>query len=425
MTMQIQSSTQTIQTFAASLTQREQGFSTYHDRRVSPAETFDAISPFFRNLGITRVGFLTGLDRVGIPVAFATRPNSHTLSVFQGKGVDADAARTSAAMEALETRVAEIEPASLTWATVNDVAGSAAGMIDLHSTARCVPSEIGDGQIPWVSGFDILSGKQVMVPWWLAGMDHRGERPAGFEQSSDGLASGNTHAEALLHGLCELVERDAWTLVQLKSEQELDACLVDPTSVEDAVLDLMVSRLRNAGIQLLLLDMTTDLQVPAFLAVLIPDSTAKRSDPRWSQICGGCGCHPDPVRAMLRAITEAAQSRLTAIAGSRDDFSPRIYQHMRGDNALSRLVALSSLDRRPVQYRELDATRHSINGTIDHILGRLKLAGIRQVVAVPMQDAGLPVSVVRVVVPGLEVELSGQYLQLGIRAANAIRRSRH
>jgi ribosomal protein S12 methylthiotransferase accessory factor len=98
---------------------------------------------------------------------------------------------------------------------------------------------------------------------------------------------------------------------------------------------------------------------------------------------------------------------------------------MRGDNALSRLVALSSLDRRPVQYRELDATRHSINGTIDHILARLRLAGIRQVVAVPMQDAGLPVSVVRVVVPGLEVELSGQYLQLGIRAANAIRRSRH
>lgn len=328
--MQIQSSTQTIQTFAASLTQREQGFSTYHDRRVSPAETFDAISPFFRDLGITRVGFLTGLDRVGIPVAFATRPNSHTLSVFQGKGVDADAARTSAAMEALETRVAEIEPTSLTWATVNDVAGSAAGMIDLHSTARCVPSEIGDGQIPWVTGLDILSGNQVMVPWWLAGMDHRGERPAGFEQSSDGLASGNTHAEALLHGLCELVERDAWTLVQLKSEQELNACLVDPASVEDAVLDLMVRRLRNAGIQLLLLDMTTDLQVPAFLAVLIPDSTAKRSDPRWSQICGGCGCHPDPVRAMLRAITEAAQSRLTAIAGSRDDFSPRIYQHMRG-----------------------------------------------------------------------------------------------
>lgn len=425
MTMQIQSSTQTIQKFAASLTQREHGFSTYHDRRVSPAETYEAIRPFFRDLGITRVGFLTGLDTVGIPVAFATRPNSYTLSVFQGKGVDADAARTSAAMEALETRVAEVQPASLTWATVDDVAGSAMGMIDLHSTARCVPSEIGGRELPWVPGLDILSGNQIMVPWWLAGMDHRGERPAGFEQSSDGLASGNSQAEALLHGLCELVERDAWTLVQLKSEHELNACLVDPATVEDALIDLMVGRLRDAGMQLALLDMTTDLQVPAFLAVLIPHSTAKRSDPRWSQVCGGCGCHPDPVRAMLRAITEAAQSRLTAIAGSRDDFSPRIYQHMRADNALSRLVALSSQDRRRVHYREIDAARHSINGTIDHILGRLKLAGIRQVVAVPMQDAGLPVSVVRVIVPGLEVELSGQYLQLGIRAANAIRRSRH
>lgn len=423
MTMQIQSSNPTLQTFATSLASREQGFSTYHDRRVAPAETYENIQPFFRELGITRVGLLTGLDTVGIPVAFATRPNSFTLSVFQGKGVDTDAARASAAMEALETRIAEIEPASLVRATVSDMASSGRGMLDLHSTARCVPSEIGAGEIPWASGLDIVSGHPVMVPWWLAGMDHRGERPAGFEQSSDGLASGNSQAEAVLHGLCELVERDAWTLLQLKSEQELGECLIDPATVEDAVLDIMIGRIRDAGMRLVLLDMTTDLQVPAFLAVIIPDSTAKRADQRWAQVCGGCGCHPDPVRAMLRAITEAAQSRLTAIAGSRDDFSPRIYQQMQGDNALSRLVALSAGRARPMPYS--GAPRISINGTIDYLVSRLKLAGIRQVVAVPMQDAGLPVSVVRVIVPGLEVELYGQYLQLGIRAANTIRRSRH
>ncbi|MBW6422100.1 YcaO-like family protein [Rhizobium sp. XQZ8] len=424
--MQLQPSLQTIQNFAASLTLREEGFSSYHDRRISPAATFEAIQPFFRELGITRVGFLTGLDTVGIPVAFATRPNSYTLSVFQGKGVDPDAARASAAMEALETSIAEIAPPVMTSATVAEIASSGTPMIDLHSTARCVPAEIGSGSIPWVGGLDVLSGQQVMVPWWLAGMDHRGERPAGFEQSSDGLASGNTQSEALLHGLCELIERDAWTIAQLKSERELADCLVDPSTVEDAVLDIMLGRIREAGLQLVLLDMTTDLQVPAFLAVLIPDSTSKRADARWSQICGGCGCHPDPVRAMLRAITEAAQSRLTAIAGSRDDFSPRIYQHMRADNGLGKLLALSSERVRP--YRDLDigASRHaSIDGTIRHLLGRLKLAGIRQVIAVPMQDAGLPVSVVRVIVPGLEVELFGQYMQLGIRAANTIRRSQH
>jgi len=426
MIMQLQSSIQTVQNFAASLARREHGFSTYHDRRISPAATFEAIQPFFRDLGITRVGFLTGLDTVGIPVAFATRPNSYTLSVFQGKGVDPDAARTSAAMEALETRVAEIAPPSMTLATVAEIASSGVPMVDLHATARCAPADIGQGQIPWVNGFDILSGHQVMVPWWLAGMDHRGERPAGFEQSSDGLASGNSHSEALLHGLCELIERDAWTLAQLKSERELGDCLVDPSTVGDAVLDIMLGRIRDAGLQLVLLDMTTDLQVPAFLAVLIPNSTSKRADARWSQICGGCGCHPDPVRAMLRAITEAAQSRLTAIAGSRDDFSPRIYQHIRADNAFGGLLALSNERMRP--YREPDASADrplSINGTIDHLVGRLKLAGIRQVIAVPMQDTGLPVSVVRVIVPGLEVELFGQYMQLGIRAANTIRRSQH
>ena len=94
------------------------GVNDYHDRAVTPAQTFAAIKPHLRDFGITRVGLLTGLDVLGIPVAFATRPNSHTLSVFQGKGIDNEAAMASAAMEAIETRIAEIEPADLLPASV-------------------------------------------------------------------------------------------------------------------------------------------------------------------------------------------------------------------------------------------------------------------------------------------------------------------
>jgi YcaO-like protein with predicted kinase domain len=86
------------------------GVSAYHDRSLTPGQTFAAIKPHFAELGITRVGLLTALDLLEIPVAFATRPNSYTLSVFQGKGIDEDAAMTSAAMEAVETRVAEMQP---------------------------------------------------------------------------------------------------------------------------------------------------------------------------------------------------------------------------------------------------------------------------------------------------------------------------
>ncbi|WP_454857261.1 YcaO-like family protein [Rhizobium binxianense] len=397
------------------------GVNDYHDRAVTPAQTFAAIKPHLRDFGITRVGLLTGLDVLGIPVAFATRPNSHTLSVFQGKGIDNEAAMASAAMEAIETRIAEIEPADLLPASVEGMKADRAAMIDLDNVARCAPEEIGSDPIPWCTGLDILSGKTVFVPWWLVGLDHRGVRPSGFEQSSDGLASGNTLSEAVLHGLCELVERDAWALAQLKSPEKLREGRVDPAAFGDAVIDVMTERIARAGMRLLLLDMTTDIGVPAFLAVIIPGNLSDRVDARWSYVCGGCGCHPDPVRAALRAITEAAQSRLTAIAGSRDDFSPKIYQRLDRSASMQQLVELCDADSILKPFTERHQRSATIQDCIRHIAGRLETKGIEQIVVVPFRHSALPVSVVRVIVPGLEVDISGQYVQLGLRAVNTMR----
>lgn len=410
-----------LETLAGDLKRSSAGVSDYHDRAVTPAQTLAAIRPHLREFGITRVGLLTALDVLNIPVAFATRPNSHTLSVFQGKGIDNDAAMTSAAMEAVETRIAEIAPADLTQATVDSMRAEHAAMIDLDNVARCAPDEIGSSPIAWCTGLDILSGSSVFVPWWLVGLDHRGERPAGFEQSSDGLASGNTPSEAVLHGLCELVERDAWALTQLKSPERLKESRIDPASFGDAVIDVMTDRITRAGMKLLLLDMTTDIGVPAFLAVIMPGNLSDRVDARWSHVCGGCGCHPDPVRAALRAITEAAQSRLTAIAGSRDDFSPRIYQRLDRSAAMQQVVELCEGDGRMRSFQARHRRPATIQESIGHIADRLTATGIEQIVVVPFPHRALPISVVRVIVPGLEVDISGQYIQLGMRAVNTIR----
>ena len=53
-------------------------------------------------MGITRLANITGLDRIGIPVAIAVRPNSRSVSVSQGKGYDLPQAMASALMEACE-----------------------------------------------------------------------------------------------------------------------------------------------------------------------------------------------------------------------------------------------------------------------------------------------------------------------------------
>ena len=67
-------------------------------RSRSPRETFLKIKPFLKQMGITRVANVTGLDRINIPVFAAYRPNSKSLAVSQGKGHSIDAARVKSPM---------------------------------------------------------------------------------------------------------------------------------------------------------------------------------------------------------------------------------------------------------------------------------------------------------------------------------------
>ena len=76
-------------------------------RVVAPEKTLERLRPHMARLGITRLANVTGLDRVGIPVVMAMRPNSRSVAVSQGKGVDLDAAKASALMESVESWHAE------------------------------------------------------------------------------------------------------------------------------------------------------------------------------------------------------------------------------------------------------------------------------------------------------------------------------
>src|SRR4026208_580587 len=79
----------------------------YLDRVSCAPETGARLRKHFRRRGITRLAEVTGLDRIGIPVCMAVRPNSKTLAVSQGKGLSDAAAQASAIMEAAEVATAE------------------------------------------------------------------------------------------------------------------------------------------------------------------------------------------------------------------------------------------------------------------------------------------------------------------------------
>src|SRR5260370_41920527 len=90
-------------------------------RLVPPEETLDRIGRFFPAMGITRVADVTGLDTIGIPVVLVYRPNSRSLVVSQGKGLDLVAAKASGVMESVEAYMAERIVLPLVLGSFNDL----------------------------------------------------------------------------------------------------------------------------------------------------------------------------------------------------------------------------------------------------------------------------------------------------------------
>jgi ribosomal protein S12 methylthiotransferase accessory factor len=365
------------------------------------------------------VAEVTNLDRIGIPVALAVRPNARSLSVSQGKGVRRDQAVLSAVMEALELAAAERLPPGLHQAALQDV--DPRDTLDLARSTRCRLDRVErDAALLWAEGYALGSGRRTLVPWPLVGVDYR-EQPAGFhggfQVSTDGLASGRTDDEAVLHGLCELIERDAAALMTFMTTEELATRVYVPDAEDGPDVAAMQTAIEAAGCTLSLIDMTSDIGVPAFTAV-ISDPVEQGARVTQYAHSGGSACHPLRRRALEKAIVEAAQSRITRITGSRDDLPAGLYGAAEGADrqAVAGLLSFAGIDPRASRRRPPScALGDTPQENVAILLERLRERGIDEAVAVPIAN-GFGISVLRVIVPGLQTELTGQRSKLGRRA---------
>ena len=371
-------------------------------RTRTPAQTMAVLEPVLSSYGITRLANVTGLDRIGIPVYQAIRPNSRSLSVSQGKGLDSTSAKVSALMESLETYHAE-----------NAVYVRAESYSALSRHARVAdPTQLQlsrtstfhvDGVLPWSDGWDLVRAEPVFVPFELVHTNATlplVEGSGAFVPSSNGLASGNHMTEAALHGICELIERDAETLWRLGGERTTAETRVSPDSVECEQACRLLEQYRRAGIGVMIWDVTSDVQVACFVVVIFDPE----SDPELNPCCAasGSGCHPDRGIALCRALTEAAQSRLTSIAGSRDDIT--IGSHRRFRSAQSLEYHKRLMDVHGV--RDFNNVPHAVGSTLDddlnYVLHRLAERGMDQAIIVNLSSPELDLAFARAVVPGLE-----------------------
>jgi YcaO-like protein with predicted kinase domain len=389
-------------------------------RLIPPRETVDRVWPLMDAMGITRVANVTNLDVIGVPVVMVVRPNSRTNCVSQGKGLDLDSAKASGLMESAESFHAERIQLPLELASYEEFRRG-------HCTVdiRMLPPAKNRRfhkrlKLLWIEGWDLFQNESVWLPYEVAHLNFCLPFPEGsgcFYRSSNGLASGNHILEAISHGLCEIVERDSTALWELLDRGAQARTRLDLDSVDDPACRDIVEKYERAGIFVAAWVITSDVGIPAFRCSIFPRETRTMHS---MHPAGGYGCHPDRGVALVRALTEAAQSRLTLIAGSRDDlerghYDPRrIAEYLRGEEALLKSKACMN------RFSDIATwNSKSFDSDVAWELERLRKTGIERVIVVDLTRPEFRLPVVRVVIPGME--LSGT---LPGRRARAFRRAR-
>jgi ribosomal protein S12 methylthiotransferase accessory factor len=368
-------------------------------RTVAPSETIARIRPHMGRMGITRIGNITGLDHIGIPVVIAVRPNSRSVSVSQGKGLELPQAMASALMEACEGFHAE-EIGPCRHAAHRELARNETVVDPGTLCAGERPFDPG-AAIAWIEGYDLLRREGCWVPAEIVHTDYTVQQPDGyFLAGSNGLASGNHLVEAISAALYELVERDAVALWIVRPLRRRAGCLLDLASVDDPDCRALLAKYEAAEIALRVWNVTTDIGIAAVLCE-IRDLSA--GDPGRLRRFHGSGCHADRAIALSRALTEAAQTRLTYIAGIRDDLAPAEYQEAPGAEIGDALLDALARETVPVSFAAVPSfAADDLAEDLRWALGRLAAAGLGRAIAVDLtrRDFGIPVA--RLVVPGLE-----------------------
>jgi ribosomal protein S12 methylthiotransferase accessory factor len=349
-------------------------------------------------LGVTRLARLTGLDRTGVEVAAAIRPGGHVLQVSTGKGESFEQASARALAEAAELWGAE-RPLSLLNGTVAEVrarfgARGVVGPADL-APGQATPSWEGL-RLAWRAGDDLLAGRPCLVPAHAVHCPPAGSEPLGpavVPWTSNGMGAHPTREGALLHALLETCERDqlARALPSGFTPGEVRRRLLAPGSLLRAAprTTAWVTHLEGHGFRVHLLDVTAGLGLPCAAALLVDLEGGP------VPVAAGYACRLSRDGALLAALLEAAQSRLTEIHGAREDV-------LHGEREAGRPLASLCARTRPVRRAAAlpDLPAGPPRAALRLVLARLAAAGLKRAVAA---DLAAPpgLSVVRVLVPGL------------------------
>jgi YcaO-like protein with predicted kinase domain len=361
-------------------------------RVCKPSETLALTKSYIEKARISRIANITGLDCLNIPVYTCYRPYSKNLTTAQGKGLTDELALCSAIMESIEHYYAEdvkvdhiAKFSKLTMANAVDPSTLMAGLVRLNN--------IDDYEFGWSRALNLLDNNHVYIPSTYLSLDLtsiRGDTGI-FVRSTTGLASGNNKQEAILHSLFEIIERNCLAEFLKLNIREQKNRMINTTKIDDDIVSQLISKISENNISIAIFDITNKFYVPTYHCIISDISPIRKLG-----FQSGTGTHISKSIAMCRAITEAAQSRLTHISGARDDMFSLNYKHNWGD----------LLDTGNINYKERQShtiLEQSLDQQINYLLNIFNNHAYERVLCFNHTSDQEPISVIHNVVPGLMI----------------------
>lgn len=155
-----------------------------------------------------------------------------------------------------------------------------------------------DLPIDWVKGHDLTADRSVLVPKQLVYYGESDDEQAFVKETSNGCASGSCIEEAILHGILELVERDAFLLAWYGAARLPE---LDPDSCTSGATRLLLERVRMLGYDVRAFDGRIDLHIPVVVV-----AARNRDTDRLGALTISAAAHFDPERALAAALREVA-----------------------------------------------------------------------------------------------------------------------
>jgi len=382
-------------------------------RSKTPADTLQFIEKIKETAGMVSFRNATEVDRIGIQVFTCDRirPDGSATS-HTGKGVSPIQAKVSITMEAIERYCSEFRKEyldKLVKGSYRDLTSK----FNVLDPRDLILSQFSDydhnKEITWAWGCDLAGEEDILVPACAVYHPYHEDGALLTKTHTNGIAAGNTLEEAVIHGLAEVIERDAWSIAQY-TQHFHDAIFIEDDQENEFIIGIF-KKFEKAGIEIVAKDITTDVGMPV-VAAFSRDLLHQTMAP-----IDGFGAHLDPKVATVRALLEIATTRALFIQKygieGMCETAPLYLRH--GEEEDPRFYAYHQKG-----IKELEVGYSTdIYEDIQNMISKLRARGLNRVIAVNLTRSDVDIPTVRMIVPGMETYCFDK-TRVGERAMKAL-----